>query len=154
MVFDLLYNELRHKLLELYGQKILLSDTFEVKFNNQNIMKPYTWVPKCVPPNMKDNQIYATVYNVNCVHEVFSVHAVYKDPVPTLVINCIKSMSEKEILSRGKKFNYIIKVTWMIIGYRNDFNFEPSLGPELISCTLSFNPYKKPNLSKIFKFPD
>ncbi|KAF0418307.1 hsp70 family protein [Gigaspora margarita] len=152
MVFDLLNDELRTQLLKVFGQEVLLSDTFDVEFNNKNIMKPRELVIKRIPPNMKNNQIYATVYNVNCDHEVFSVHVVYNNVDPILVINCIKTKKEKQKLSKGKKFEYKIKVVWMIVGFRNDFNFEPSIDLELKSYTL-LDPNKKLDLCKMSKFP-
>ncbi|CAG8725432.1 17020_t:CDS:2, partial [Racocetra fulgida] len=76
-IYDLLDDKLRTKLLKLFGQDVLLYDACEVVFNNTNMMKPKKIEIKKIPPDMANNQIYATVYKTNCIDENFSVHVVY-----------------------------------------------------------------------------
>ncbi|CAG8495116.1 23567_t:CDS:2 [Gigaspora margarita] len=148
-VYDLLDDKLRERLLKAFGQDVLLHGTDEVKFDNNDVKKSKIIEIKNVPPNMANNQIYATVYETNC-EEVFSVHVVYyRVANPILVIKCIKTKKERESLSKVK-FNYIVKVAWMIVGFRIDFNFKPSFKLKLKSCT---EEVKQKKLPEEFKFP-
>ncbi|CAG8478005.1 2655_t:CDS:2 [Racocetra persica] len=145
-ICELLDNELQARLLEIFGQEVLRNGTDEVEFDNGDIKKPKRIEIENI--HMANNQIYATIYNTKCIHEVFSVHVVYYGEAnPTLVIQCIKTEEKKD-------FKRIIKVAWMIVGFRTDFNFKPPLKLKFNSCTIKSDCIEKiQDLSKVFKFP-
>ncbi|CAG8546822.1 18492_t:CDS:2 [Racocetra persica] len=169
-VYELLDDNLQAQLLELLGKVVLYSDFCEIEFNDKNIMNPrllsindkIAESKKNILANMANNQIFATVYNFQKVKEVFSVHVVYSpDEIPYLVVNCIKTAEEKEKLSR-KRFKYIIKVAWMIVGFRTNFKIGTPLNIDLNSFIIKNSEQgvyhnsklncAKQDLSKIYKF--
>ncbi|CAG8435897.1 10777_t:CDS:2 [Scutellospora calospora] len=149
-VYDMLDNKLRAQFLEGFGQEVLLSGIVEVRFNSKDIVEPQTRkienIPSNILANMENNQIYATVYNDKSIHKVFSAHVVYyHNKSASLVIQCIKTKEVEEL--KEQKFNHVVKVAWMIVGFRTDFSFEPSLNLKLNSYTL-----KKP-IQKFYNKP-
>ncbi|CAG8663276.1 12061_t:CDS:2, partial [Cetraspora pellucida] len=121
-VYELLDSKKRVKLLELLGKVVLHSGTNEIEFNNKNIIEPKKLqidIPENILDNMENNHVYATVYNTECINEIFSVHVVYyPNKSSNLILNCVKTKKEKELLSK-KDFKHIVKVSWIIVGSQN-----------------------------------
>ncbi|CAG8471794.1 9457_t:CDS:2 [Dentiscutata heterogama] len=138
-VYELLDNKLQAQLLELLEHVVLHSGTNEVEFDNKNIIKSKKLqldIPENILDNMETNHIYATVYNTKYIHEIFFVHVVYyPNKSSSLILNCVKTKEEKELLSK-KDFKHIIKVSWIIVGSRINFKFKSSLTFVLNSYTL------------------
>ncbi|CAG8543228.1 32950_t:CDS:2 [Racocetra persica] len=143
-VYELLEDELKMKLFRVLGQRVLHFDTIEVTFDEKNIMKCKEHeiiIPTDILVNMKKNketyQIYATIlHSKEDICEVFSVHVEYFSLAnPYLVIQCIKEGKSE------RKFECVVKVAWMIVGFPLNFNFKPSLF-KLKSYTLT-NPSQK-----------
>ncbi|CAG8784668.1 5902_t:CDS:2, partial [Gigaspora margarita] len=121
-IFEFLEEDLKKKIREIIGKRIIYSNVqdYEFKINNlRNIvsLEMPGDVQKIFSNPDIDSQVFATIFNTDENNDVFAYILYTPEPydVPKVIINCIQSNKKQQRVCQ-------IKIGWIIVGYNLDIS--------------------------------
>ncbi|CAG8735451.1 22195_t:CDS:2, partial [Gigaspora margarita] len=117
-IFEILESDLREKVLQAFGEKILYAkiDQKDFRFtSNQNPCTHKLDIPQNLKKNLKNYQIYATVISEN--KGTFSVRVMYaSDQSANLLIHRFRKYG------KNQANKYRLTIRWIIVGIPSNFD--------------------------------
>ncbi|CAG8443096.1 13513_t:CDS:2 [Dentiscutata erythropus] len=145
LIFDLLDDSLREKVLDTLGHRILSSNFICLESNFEN-SEPYTYrlgTPQTKIEDIRECQIFASIMNNN-EEDTFSLRVNYIDEyTPEIVVHLIPRESKNRLISKFRKSKYHrFKLSWVVVGQPKDFDFDMADYPIILRS------YKYSNFNK------
>ncbi|CAG8590357.1 hypothetical protein C2G38_2180417 [Gigaspora rosea] len=117
-IFEVLESDLREKVLQAFGEKILYAKIDRKDFRFTSNQKPCTHkldIPKNLKKNLKNYQIYATIISEK--KGTFSVRVMYaSDQSASLLIHRFRKFG------KNKTYTYPLTIRWIIVGIPSNFD--------------------------------
>ncbi|CAG8795080.1 5760_t:CDS:2, partial [Cetraspora pellucida] len=153
LIFDLLNDDLRKRVLDVLGHRILSAGTVSlpVDFNNTKPLVCSLETARTKIENINECHIFVSITNENDgnVNKVFSSHVEYADEyTPEIVVYRIRRKKNRFIRAiqhkKDIKKSYSLKLNWIIVGQPKYFDFD-MLDYPVILRSYNYNGFKMEN---------